>query len=94
VPRKSLVQRSQVDHAKAAHSCQASSKHRLKKGDVRLKVYVSRSQDHYCLACALAIVSHDIQKLQELATRLREAARATDPANGSERTSEAGEHDR
>lgn len=69
--RKSLVQRSEVDLAVNAHNCQASKKHRLVRGDKRLKVWQERSPDHYCLACALAIIQSDIEKLQTLARQLR-----------------------
>ncbi len=70
MPRKSLVQRSEVDQAQRAHSCQANAKHKLKRGDRRLKVYVNRSHDHYCLDCALKIIEQDIIKLQLLASQL------------------------
>lgn len=69
--RKSLVQRSEVDHAINAHNCQASKKHRLTSGDKRLKVWNERSPDHYCLSCALAIIEADIAKLQALGRQLR-----------------------
>lgn len=68
--RKSLVQRVEVEQAMKAHNCQANQKHRLQKGDTRLKVFKDRSADHYCRACALHIVQHDITRLQELARRL------------------------
>jgi hypothetical protein len=63
---KSLITRVEVDTAGKAHNCQASAKHRIEKGDVRLKVRNDRSWDHYCLACAKKIISRDIEKLQEL----------------------------
>ena len=69
--RKSLVQRSEVDHTVNAHNCQASKKHRLQRGDRRLKVWNERSPDHYCLECGLGIIEHDIVKLQSLARQLR-----------------------
>ena len=68
--RKSLVQRSEVDQAKAAHNCQANQSHRLQKGDWRLKVYKGRSHDHYCKACALGIIEQDIRKLRALTLQL------------------------
>lgn len=71
--RKSLVQRSEVDQARKSHDCQANAKHRLKPGDRRLKVYVDRSHDHYCAACAIKIIEADIAKLQELAQQLGSA---------------------
>jgi len=72
VARKSLVQRSEIDLVKNSHNCQASSKHRLKPGERRLKVYVNRSQDHYCSSCAKKIIEADIAKLQSLAEQLSE----------------------
>lgn len=65
--RKSLVQRSEIDIVKKSHNCQASAKHRLAPGERRLKVYVDRSHDHYCAACAIKIINSDIAKLQKLA---------------------------
>lgn len=65
--RKSLVQRCAVDVAIRAHDCQHNRKHRLARGDKRLKVWNGRSPDHYCAACALATIKADISKLQALA---------------------------
>jgi len=70
--RKSLVQRSKIDEALKAHNCQANAKHRLERGDCRLKVYVNRSYDHYCAQCALKIIEADIAKLKKLACQLKE----------------------
>ena len=69
--RKSLIQRSEIYQALKSHNCQASAKHRLKPGDRRLKVYVDRSQDHYCAECAMKIIEADIAKLQQLARQLQ-----------------------
>ena len=63
---KSLIAQVGIDTAAKAHNCQASAKHRMEKGDVRLKVRNGRSWDHYCLACAKNIIGLDIQKLTEL----------------------------
>lgn len=63
---KSLMIRTDVDTAGKAHNCQASAKHRIEKGDVRLKVRKGRSWEHYCLACAQKIIALDIAKLSEL----------------------------
>ena len=63
---KSLITQVGVDTAGKAHNCQASTKHRIEKGDVRLKVRNGRSWDHYCLACAKNIIGRDIEKLTEL----------------------------
>jgi len=63
---KSLVVRVEVDTAGRAHNCQANAKHRIKKGDVRLKVRNGRSWNHYCRACAETIIARDITKLAAL----------------------------
>ena len=68
--RKSLVQRAEVEQAKAAHNGQANQNHRLQKGDSRLKVHEDRSYHHYCNACALRIIQQDIKKLEALARQL------------------------
>jgi len=63
---KSLIIRTEIDVALKSHNCQHSSKHRITKGEKRLKVRNGRSWDHYCLECAKNILQHDAQKLQEL----------------------------
>lgn len=63
---KSLVTHVEIDTAGKAHNCQASAKHRIEKGDVRLKVRNGRSWDHYCLDCAKNIIGRDIEKLKGL----------------------------
>lgn len=75
--RKSLVQRSEVDQVQKAHNCQSNQKHRLQRGERRLKVWKDRSPDHYCVACALAIIERDIEILQCLARQLREETSAS-----------------
>ena len=74
MPRpKSIIKQVDVDKAQKAHDCQHNQKHRLQRGDKRLKVkeHSSRSPEHYCAACALDIIERDIAKLQELAQQLR-----------------------
>lgn len=66
MPSKSLVIGTRVDRAKQSHSCQANSRHRLRKGDIRLKVRNGRSWDHYCRDCAETIIRQDIEKLTRL----------------------------
>lgn len=71
MPRpKSIIQRVEVDHAQRAHNCQHNSSHRIQRGDARLKVWDGRSVDHYCAACAHAIIDRDKEKLQKLAEEL------------------------
>ena len=72
MPRpKSILQRVEVDEAQKAHNCQHNDKHRLERGHKRLKVWKDRSPDHYCVACALAIIERDIATLQSLAHLLQ-----------------------
>lgn len=72
MPRiKSLITRTDIDHAQKAHNCQANSSHRIQKGDKRLKVRNGRSWDHYCIPCANQIVNGDINKLNLLAPNFR-----------------------
>lgn len=63
---KSLVVQVAIDTAGKAHNCQANARHRIEKGDVRLKVRNGRSWDHYCRACAEIIIARDIEKLTGL----------------------------
>lgn len=65
MPRvRSLVETIAFDHALRGHECQANSKHRIVKGEMRLKVRNGRSWDHYCIACAQQILSKDVARLQ------------------------------
>lgn len=76
MPRiKSLVIHVEVDAAQKAHDCQGNSRHRIERGDARLKVRNERGWDHYCLSCAKTIVERDIASLRNVATQL-EAGRA------------------
>jgi hypothetical protein len=71
VPRvKSIVIQVEIDQAKKAHNCQANAGHRIERGDMRLKVRNGRSWDHYCVACAKAILQRDIAELQGLDRQL------------------------
>ena len=63
---KSLIGSVKVDVALRAHNCQANARHRVERGDVRLKVRNGRSWNHYCRECASAIISRDIAKLTAL----------------------------
>lgn len=63
---RSLVDQVRVDIAGKAHNCQANARHRIERGDVRLKVRNGRSWDHYCRACAETIIARDIEKLVAL----------------------------
>ena len=71
MPRiRSLRIRAEVDVAQRAHNCQGNTRHRIERGDKRLKVRNKRSWDHYCLECATTIVRRDIVELEALARAL------------------------
>ncbi len=63
---KSLVIRVGIDQALNSHNCQANSRHRIHKGDRRLKVRNGRSWDHYCVSCAAVMLDLSIKKLTVL----------------------------
>jgi hypothetical protein len=63
---KSLLTNTRVERAVRAHNCQANSKHRLQKGDIRLAVRNGRSRDYYCAECAKKIIERDLKTLERL----------------------------
>ena len=67
---KSLCIPTEVDVAQRAHNCQGNIRHRIGRGDKRLKVRNGRSWDHYCLECARTIVRRDISAFETLAREL------------------------
>lgn len=77
---KSLLIRVEVDEAQRSHKCQASARHVLAKGDIRLKVRNGRSWDHYCLECARKIMATNLAAL----TRVSEALEAREAAAAGE----------
>ncbi len=68
---KSVLLRMEVDQAIRSHGCQHSAKHRLQPGDKRLKVTKDRTDEHFCVACALEMIDVATAKLQSLAIELR-----------------------
>ena len=68
---KTILIKISVDEAARAHDCQHNSRHRLERGHRRLKVKKDRSNEHFCVPCALAIIERDIAKLQVIAQQLR-----------------------
>jgi hypothetical protein len=71
---RSLVTHVEIDAALKSHDCQGNPKHRIARGDARLKVREGRSWDHYCVACARNIIQRDIVTLQSVADGLRAGA--------------------
>lgn len=63
---RSLLLRVEVDVAQRAHNCQANARHRIQRGDPRLKVKSQRSWDHYCMTCATRMISNGKRVLDEL----------------------------
>lgn len=63
---KSLIESVKIDVALRAHNCQANARHRVERGDIRLKVRNGRSWDHYCRECASKIITRDIARLTVL----------------------------
>jgi hypothetical protein len=72
---KSIVIRVEIDKALRAHNCQANRRHRLERGDTRLKVRNGRSWNHYCAACAATIVERAMTKLRLVHGQLQSGAR-------------------
>jgi hypothetical protein len=71
MPRqKSLTLPLSIDRALRSHACQHNSTHRIAKGDLRLKVAVGRSHEHYCTACARVFIGRAIERLQKLHVEL------------------------
>ena len=59
-----------IDEVVNAHNCKANpAKHRLQRGEKRLKVKLpgtQQSADHYCRDCALKMIELSMSRLQEL----------------------------
>ena len=71
MPRiRTLLTRVEIDTAQRAHNCQANARHRVERGDLRLKVRNGRSWDHYCLNCAKGIINRDIRTLEGIAKQI------------------------
>lgn len=67
---RSIVTRVEVDEAKKAHNCQANRRHRLRRGDRRLKVRRGRSWEHYCVTCGERIISRASTRLEVVSREL------------------------
>lgn len=69
--QKSFLKGISVDTASRKHTCQHNSAHQISKGDKRLKLAVDRTQEYFCVACALASIERDIQKLEAIKNELQ-----------------------
>ncbi|RYZ90238.1 MAG: hypothetical protein EOP04_04525 [Proteobacteria bacterium] len=63
---KAIVTRSLIDIAAKEHSCRANAKHKILKGDKRLKIIEGRSRLHYCRECGEKIIALGIARLEQL----------------------------
>lgn len=71
MPRpKSFLLSIQVDEVLKAHNCQNNARHRLNRGDKRLKVPNGRGHDHYCVDCATTFIQRDMERLRSLLKEL------------------------
>jgi hypothetical protein len=64
--RKSFLSRLEIDVAQKAHNCQHSKKHRIEKGNRRLKVSDGYAVSHYCIECAIKFLKLDAQTIDAL----------------------------
>lgn len=69
---KSLILPMSVDRASKRHTCKHSKTHVIGKGDLRLKIAVGRSHEHYCVACAQKFIGLAVGNLQKLRVELEE----------------------
>ena len=67
---KSLILSMSTDRALRGHTCQHSKKHAIAKGELRLKIAVGRTHEHYCIACAQTFIAQAIERLQKLSSEL------------------------
>src|SRR4051794_38149121 len=66
VATRSILAQVAIDRAGKAHNCQANDRHRIQKGDVRLKVRNGLGWDHYCKTCADQIIARAYERLKEI----------------------------
>ena len=80
---KSLVIGFEFERAQRAHDCQASSRHRLERGHLRMSVRKDRGADNYCRECAERILVRDIDKLTAKLAELRSLPPSAEPTAGA-----------
>lgn len=68
---KSILHRLLVDQAGKAHNCKHNKRHRLERGERRLKFKVQRTYEHFCVQCALRMIDKARARLDELEQQLR-----------------------
>ncbi len=67
---KSILHPLSVDETINAHNCQHNKRHRLVRGDKRLKFKVERSHLHFCVDCTLRMIEKARARLDELEEQL------------------------
>ena len=63
---RSLRTQTRVDVAQRTRSCKGNARHRIQRGEQRLKVRHRQGWSHYCIDCARKIVRRDIAALEKL----------------------------
>jgi ribosomal protein S4E len=69
---KSFLQTISIDKAIKSHSCKHNKKHIINKGDIRLKLKVGRTFQHFCIECAKESLEKDIKELNTILIELNE----------------------
>lgn len=67
---KSFLKGIFVDVAKKKHQCQHNKAHAILMGDKRLKLSVNRSNEYFCVKCAIDSIDRDIEKLEAIKSQL------------------------
>lgn len=67
---KSFLKNISIDTAKLSHSCKHNKKHKINKGDKRLKLKEDRAFQHFCVECARESLKKDISELNALLIEL------------------------
>jgi predicted lipase len=70
---KSFLKNISIDTAKVSHSCKHNKKHKISKGDKRLKLKEGQASQHFCIECAKESLKKDITELTTLLTELEKA---------------------
>ena len=68
---KAVLHPLSVDQAGKAHDCQHNKRHRIVKGETRLKFKVQRTYEHFCVDCALRMIEKARTRLDELEQQLQ-----------------------
>ncbi|TCW29526.1 hypothetical protein [Christensenella hongkongensis] len=67
---KSFLKSISVDICARKHSCQHNPKHTIYKDDKRLKLKDGRTQEYFCIECAVNSIDKDIEKLKAIKKEL------------------------